>query len=185
MVASNPWPSLAFRCCCYCCCLVAKWCPTLLRPHGLSMGFSPLSMEFSRWEYWSGLPCPSPGDLPDQGSNPCLLYLLHWQADSLLLSHLGNLASRDISPVFLSAVTWPSLCVPQCLNIPHLSLIKTSVTGFRAHSNPLWPCLNLIMSAKDPIFRYWQLRLGQIFWEAHNNTPCSSYLLYLVMGVHV
>ena len=26
---------------------------------------SPLSMEFSRQEYWSGLPCPPPGDLPD------------------------------------------------------------------------------------------------------------------------
>ena len=25
---------------------------------------APLSMEFSRQEYWSGLPCPSPGDLP-------------------------------------------------------------------------------------------------------------------------
>ena len=28
---------------------------------------APLSMEFSRQEYWSGLPCPSPGDLPDAG----------------------------------------------------------------------------------------------------------------------
>ena len=27
---------------------------------------SPLSMGFSRQEYWSGLPCPSPGDLPNQ-----------------------------------------------------------------------------------------------------------------------
>ena len=26
---------------------------------------APLSMRFSRQEYWSGLPCPSPGDLPD------------------------------------------------------------------------------------------------------------------------
>ena len=26
---------------------------------------APLSMEFSRQEYWSGLPCPPPGDLPD------------------------------------------------------------------------------------------------------------------------
>ena len=26
---------------------------------------APLSMEFSRQEYWSGLPSPSPGDLPD------------------------------------------------------------------------------------------------------------------------
>ena len=29
-----------------------------------------LSMEFSRQEYWSGLPFPSPGDLPDPGIKP-------------------------------------------------------------------------------------------------------------------
>jgi len=28
---------------------------------------APPSMEFSRQEYWSGLPCPSPGDLSDPG----------------------------------------------------------------------------------------------------------------------
>ena len=28
---------------------------------------APLSMGFSRCEYWSGLPCPPPGDLPDPG----------------------------------------------------------------------------------------------------------------------
>ena len=28
---------------------------------------APLSMGFSRQEYWSGLPCPSPGDLPNPG----------------------------------------------------------------------------------------------------------------------
>ena len=31
---------------------------------------APLSVEFSRQECWSGLPCLPPGDLPDQGSNP-------------------------------------------------------------------------------------------------------------------
>ena len=31
---------------------------------------APLSMEFSRQEYWSGLPFPSPGDLPDAGIEP-------------------------------------------------------------------------------------------------------------------
>ena len=30
----------------------------------------PLSMRFSRQEYWSGLPCPNPGDLPDPGIEP-------------------------------------------------------------------------------------------------------------------
>ena len=29
-----------------------------------------LSMGFSRQEYWSGLPCASPGDLPDPGTEP-------------------------------------------------------------------------------------------------------------------
>ena len=31
---------------------------------------APASMEFSRPEYWSGLPFPSPGDLPDPGIEP-------------------------------------------------------------------------------------------------------------------
>ena len=31
---------------------------------------APLSMGFSRQEYWSGLPCPPPGDLPDPGVEP-------------------------------------------------------------------------------------------------------------------
>ena len=49
---------------------------------------APLSMEFSRQEYCSGLPYPPTGDLPTQGSNPCLLHLWHWQVDSLQLNYL-------------------------------------------------------------------------------------------------
>ena len=41
---------------------------------------APLSMEFSRQEYWSGLPFPSPGDLPDPGIEPGSP---EWKADSL------------------------------------------------------------------------------------------------------
>ena len=33
----------------------------------------PLFMEFSRQEYWSGLPCPPPGELPDPGIEPAPL----------------------------------------------------------------------------------------------------------------
>ena len=52
---------------------------------------APLSMVlFSKQEYWSGLPCPSPADLPDPGTNQHLLWLLHWHADSLPLSHLRS-----------------------------------------------------------------------------------------------
>ena len=46
-----------------------------------------LSMGFSRQENWNGLPFPAPGDLPTQGSNPCLL---HWQADSFTTEQPGK-----------------------------------------------------------------------------------------------
>ena len=48
----------------------------------------PLSMGFSRQEYWSGLPFPSPGDLPDPGIKPGSPAL---QARSLLSEPLGKL----------------------------------------------------------------------------------------------
>ena len=41
---------------------------------------APLSMGFSRQEYWSGLPLPSPGDLPDPGIEP---WSPAFQADAL------------------------------------------------------------------------------------------------------
>jgi len=47
--------------------------------------WAPLSMGFSEQEYWSGLPYPSPGDLPDSGIKLRSLCLLHWQASSLPL----------------------------------------------------------------------------------------------------
>ena len=59
--------------------LVTKLCPTLTTPWTLACR-APLSMEFSRQEYWSGLPFPSPGDLPDPGIKPRSPVL---QADSL------------------------------------------------------------------------------------------------------
>ena len=46
-----------------------------------------MSMGFNRREYWNGLPCPPPGDLPNLGMEPEAPAL---QADSLLLSHRGR-----------------------------------------------------------------------------------------------
>ena len=59
--------------------LVAKSCPTLATPWTIALQ-APLSMGFSRQEYWDGLPFPSPGELLYPGSelrSPAL------QADSL------------------------------------------------------------------------------------------------------
>ena len=45
-------------------------CPTLYDPMDCIALQAPLSMGFSRQEYWSRLPCPPPGDLPDPGIEP-------------------------------------------------------------------------------------------------------------------
>ena len=51
---------------CVCMCSVTKSCSTLWTPWTVACQ-APLSMGFSRQEYWSGLPFPSPGDLPNPG----------------------------------------------------------------------------------------------------------------------
>ena len=61
-------------------CLVTQLCPTL-RPHGLESARLLCPWGFSSQEYWSGLPCPPPGDLPNPGIEP-RSYELH--TDSLL-----------------------------------------------------------------------------------------------------
>ena len=67
---------------------VAQSCPTLCHPVDCTLWTvpcqAPLSMGFSRQEYWSGLPFPSPGDLPDPGIKPRSPTL---QADAL--TYLG------------------------------------------------------------------------------------------------
>ena len=58
-----------------------------LRPQGLVAHQTPLSMEFSRQKYWSGLPLPFSGALPESGIEPGSPAL---QADSLLSAPPGK-----------------------------------------------------------------------------------------------
>ena len=74
--------------------LVSKLCPALVTPQTVAYQ-APLSLGFPRQEYWSGLPLPSPGDLPDSG---ILILLPALQADSLQVSHLGS-PSKSSLPV--------------------------------------------------------------------------------------
>ena len=60
------------------------------------MDYSPqaaLSVGFFRQEYWSGLPCPSPGDLPDPGIEPVFL-----MSPDLAGGFLTTRASLEFSP---------------------------------------------------------------------------------------
>ena len=59
---------------------------------------APLSMGFSRQEYWSGLPCPLPGDLPHPGIKPTSPASLAFQADSLPTEPPGKLLGSILLP---------------------------------------------------------------------------------------
>ena len=78
---------------------------------------APLSVGFSRQEYWSGLPCPSPGDLPlTQGLNLCLLCLLHWQTSSLPLAPPG----KPHEGWYLKEMALKPLGKANCIRLYHL-----------------------------------------------------------------
>ena len=66
--------------------LVTKLCLTLVTSWTIACQV-PLSMGFSRQKYWSGLPLPSPRDLPNPGTEPRSPAL---QADSLLTELQGK-----------------------------------------------------------------------------------------------
>ena len=53
-----------------CVCSVARSYLIPLQPHGLVAHQASLSMEFSKQEYWSGFPFPTPEDLPYPGVKP-------------------------------------------------------------------------------------------------------------------
>ena len=76
---------------------------------------APLSMGFSRQEYWGGLPFPPPGDLPDSGSNPgfphCRHILYHLSHQWSPYNDIANIKAYIIylnirSPLEPCALSW-------------------------------------------------------------------------------
>ena len=76
-----------------------------LRPHGLQPSRLLCPWGFSRPEYWSGLPCPPPGDLPKSGIEPRSPTL---QADSLLSEAPGKPKNTGIGSLSLLQGIFPT-----------------------------------------------------------------------------
>ena len=99
---------------------------------------APLSLEFPSQECWSCLSFPPSGDLPTQGSNPCLL---HWQVDSVLLSHMG-------SPIYIFSSVQSLNCVRLFCNP-----MDCSLPGFPVYQQlpePAQPHIHWVGDAIQP-----------------------------------
>ena len=144
---------------------------------------APLSMGFSRQEYWSGLPFPSPGDLPDAGVVPGLLCLLHWRAAYLPLVPAENpyyhqwlstkwLTGGGVKIPNSFALGWDNseVCVLHLL------------PGFQSKTKPQWPIMITCMKMHQLIPVMLKLALLSLigltcimwcFWTNHH--PWSGW----------
>ena len=117
---------------------------------------TPLSMAFSRQEYWSGLPFPSPGDLPDPGIEPTSPAL---QADSLLSETCKSQLSfsRNILPVFL-CILFMSVVAQRFQSLTLSETDQVSKFWHPLGKQLLWSFLisfnhNFLMGLKNPNFK--------------------------------
>ena len=126
---------------------------------------APLSMVFSRQEYWSGLPCPPPGDLPDPGMGPRSPSL---QANSLPSGPPGK-PQRSYAVLCLVAQLCAILCDPMDCSPP-----GSSVHGILQARKLEWvttSCSRGFSWPRDPIRVSWVSCLAGILyhwatWEA-------------------
>ena len=100
---------------------------------------APPSMEFSGQEYWSRLPFPSPGDLPDPGIEPGSLAL---QADALPSESPGKPQSESESEVTQSCWT---LCDPT-----GCSLLGSSIHGIFQARELEWIAISFPRESSQP-----------------------------------
>ena len=130
-------------CVCVCVCARARVCAKLLHIQLFATPWtvahqSPLSMGFSRQEYWSGLPFPAPGNLPNPGIEPASVASPALQADSLPLSHWGSPTS-SLSRIY-SLLTQPHLHLVQLHHgLDQRSLSHADFPGSMPPASPIYP----------------------------------------------
>ena len=115
--------------------LVAQLCLTLCDP------MVPLSTEFSRQEYCSGLPFPSPGDLPNPGTKPVSSalagdsfprrlrpqlshHVLQEPSSDPLRRHAFPLRTHGQHLLVIAIIIYPFLCLSDSCPVSSLSIMS-------------------------------------------------------------
>ena len=110
---------------------------------------APLSTGFSRQAYWSGLPFPSPENLPHPGTELVSLSLLHWQVSYLPLVPPGKTQLLICSVIYLVSRRFPSSSIrgplghslhwhpptPPPLPNSHLETYRSPLFWVKCHSS--------------------------------------------------
>ena len=145
-------------------------CPTL-RPHFVACQ-APLPMGFSRQEYWSGLSCPPPGDVPHPGIETVSLMSPTLQAGSLPLAPPGKRTCKLLIFSSVQSLSPVQLFQPQGLQHTwHHQLLKLAQTQVHQVSDAIQPSHSL-PSPSPPVFNLSQHK-GLFFWF---NLGLGSYL---------
>ena len=139
---------------------------------------APLSMGFSRKEYCSGLPFPSPGDLPHPGLPHCRQMLYH-------LSHQGShLRWKWLSHVWLFAPhglynPWNS--PGQNTGVDSLSLLQgSSQTKDQTQVSCIWYCIkptSFLMWLVSSFFKCYFLSIHSFYYFSKSSFSCLRILL--------
>ena len=105
---------------------------------------APLSMGYCRQEYWSGLSCPPPGDLPDPGIEPSSLTSPALAGRFLTTSDTFAVVVQPLSPAWLFVTPWTALQASPCLTISR-SLLKFMSIELVIPCNHLVLCCPLLL----------------------------------------
>ena len=98
---------------------------------------APLSVGFAMQEYWSGLPCPPPGDLPDSGMEPSFLLLLYCR--QIIIESPGKLSRSSCKS--LSFHPSPTLTLPKFQHRLHSDFYDFIICKAISVNVNAWPFL--------------------------------------------
>ena len=143
-------------CVCVCTCVLSRvW--LFVTPWTVAC-HDPLSMEFSRQGYWSELPCPSPGELPDPGIEPV------------------SLMSRALAGgFFITSITWEALTKILFVFLKLISLsvwitmLRIFASTFQSHT------LSIKCSLQIPIRFLFCFFFHQIFFTTRKHTSVKTH----------